>query len=689
MGGEWLRTKPQTTNTQHPTPMKSPAFLLILTLAALPVSAKPVMPPLFTDNMVFQQQTDAPIWGQAKAGKKVTITASWATTPVETTADAQGNWRTTLRTPQAGGPYTLTVSDGQKVTLQNVMVGEVWLCSGQSNMEMPVDGWSRVLNFEQEKQEANQYQNIRLLQVRKNTSPQPLNDFETNLGGGWQVCSAQSVKEFSATAYFFGRDIHKYRNVPVGLIDASWGGTFIEPWTSAQALALHPDMQQDLQRVAALPADKNEREQLYQKQLDEWKQREATLDSSARGFEIPELITHHLSRITSKWSTMTIPVKWEEGGLPGYDGVAWLLRTVDIPGAWAGKEVKIVLGPLVDDIDYTYFNGQLVGHTNAYGEMRSYTIPARQVKDGTAVIAMRIIDTGGEGGLYSSADQLYMECRGERLPLAGQWHYKATTPLSALQPIPVDNASSPNQVTVLYNAMINPLVGFAIRGTIWYQGCNNEHKGYQYRELLPLMIRDWRTKWGYDFPFYIVQLANYKQQQTQPGDDEWAEVREAQAMAARHVEKSGLACLIDIGEANDIHPRNKQEVGRRLALIARANTYGEKGLEFSGPLYKDYQIEGNSIRLLFDHADGLRTSDGSPLTGFAIAGSDHQWHWAQARIDGQTVIVSSPDVTAPVAVRYAWHVNPLCNLQNAAGLPAVPFRTDDWPGLSINNHWAN
>ncbi|MBQ9667205.1 MAG: 9-O-acetylesterase [Prevotella sp.] len=661
-------------------------FLLLAAMGVLSVSARPVMPPLFTDNMVLQQQTDAPIWGQAKAGSKVTVATSWNNATVITTADQQGHWRTTLRTPEAGGPYTITVSDGQKLVLRDVMVGEVWLCSGQSNMEMPIEGWGHVKNFEQEKEEANQYPDIRLLQVRKNTSPQPLADMETNLGGGWQKCSAESVKEFSATGYFFGRDIHKYRNVPVGLIDASWGGTFIEPWTSAEALRLHPDMQEALDYVQTLPADKAERERIYTDRLNQWKQQERSLDPGFQG----DRATWALPQTdVSQWPTMNIPVQWERAGLPGYDGVAWLRRTVDIPKSWAGKEVKLSMGGLVDDLDYTYFNGELIGQTNSYGEMRLYTIPARLVKAGQAVVTVRIIDTGGEGGIYSSADQIYLECRGERVTLTGPWHYKATTPLAKMPQMPVNDTSTPNQVTVLYNAMINPLVGFAIRGAIWYQGCNNEHKGYQYRELLPLMIRDWRTKWGYDFPFYIVQLANYKQLQTEPGDDEWAEVREAQAMAAQHVEKSGLACLIDIGDAGDIHPKNKQEVGRRLALIARANTYGEQKLEFSGPVYHRYQIEGNKIRIFFHHADGLRTADGGPLKGFAIAGSDHRWHWADARIEGRSVVVTSPDVTSPVAVRYAWHVNPICNLQNAALLPAVPFRTDDWPGLSINNHRAN
>ena len=662
--------------------------ILFLALAAgtLQLSARPVLPPLFTDNMVFQQQSDAPVWGQAKAGKKVTITASWSDTPVVTTADARGQWRATLRTPEAGGPYTVTISDGQKLVLQNVMVGEVWLCSGQSNMEMPIEGWGRVQNFEQEKQEANQYANIRLLQVRKNTSPQPISDFETNLGGGWQVCSAESVKEFSATGYFFGRNLHQTLNVPVGLIDSSWGGTFIEPWTSAGALRQHPDMREALDEIALVPADKSERKAFYDQRAADWKAREKGV---VGGYGADGRPTFALQDF-SAWPTMTVPVRWEQAGLTDFDGIVWMIREVDVPQAWAGKPLTLALGQ-IDDQDFTCWNGEEIGHTLTFGTMRTYTVPGRLVKAGRNVLAVSIVDTGGDGGIYSDAEHLYVaNAEGQRIALTGPWHYKTSTPLNALTAIPKSDDSSPNQVTVLFNAMIHPLVGFPIRGAIWYQGCNNEHKGYQYRELLPLLIRDWRQQWGYDFPFYIVQLANYKQQQTLPGDDEWAEVREAQAMAARHVENCGLACTIDIGDANDIHPKNKQEVGRRLALIARANTYGEQSVEFSGPLYRDYRIEGNQIRILFDHAQGLATeSPGTVVKGFAIAGSDRQWHWANARIDGQTVVVSSPDVAAPVAVRYAWHVNPVCNLQNAAGLPAVPFRTDDWPGLSINIHRAN
>ena len=672
-------------------------FISLASVCVLQVSARPVMPPLFTDNMVFQQQTDAPIWGQASAGKTVTVVASWDGKAVTATADAQGRWRTQLHTPQAGGPYTVTISDGQKLVLQNVMVGEVWLCSGQSNMEMPIDGWTRVNNYEQEKQEANQYPNIRLLQVKQRVSTQPSDQLDV-VEDGWQVCSAQSVKEFSATGYFFGRDIHKYRHVPVGLINASWGGTFIEPWTSAEALRLHPDMQEATATVSAIPSDPEGQAAFYAETMGRWQQQASALDP---GFKDGTPLWAASDFDDSSWDTVTLPKEWSDIGLGNYDGAMWYRHELTIPADMAGKDLLLKLGQ-VDDIDYTYFNGELVGQTYEYGQQRSYVVPARLVKKGRNVIAVHVIDNIGGGGIYSDASSLVIgtfkkvgKGKAERqelvktVSLANDWRYKVTVPLNRMPAVPQLRPNQPNQVTVLYNAMIHPLVGYAIRGAIWYQGCNNEHKGYQYRELLPLLIRDWRSRWGYDFPFYIVQLANFRRQQTEPGDDEWAEVREAQAMAAQHVENSGLACLIDVGDAGDIHPRNKQEVGRRLALIARANTYGERQLEFSGPVYRNYRIEGNQIRIFLSHADGLRTSDGGALKGFAIAGSDRKWHWADAQIDGRSIVVSCQDVVAPVAVRYAWHVNPICNLQNAAGLPAVPFRTDDWPGISINNHRAN
>lgn len=662
---------------------KKKLFLLSLSvMAVMGAGAKPVLPELFTSNMVMQQLADVPVWGTAKKGKVVTVTASWNNQTVTAKADENGRWKVTLRTIEAGGPYTVTISDGQKVTLENVMLGEVWLCSGQSNMEMPVDGWGRVLNFEEEKQEANQYKNIRLLQMKHRVETQPSDEVVTT-AGGWQVCSAASVKEFSATGYFFGRDIHKYRNVPVGLIDASWGGTFIEPWTSADALAQYPEMCPEIAKVQAIPSDKQQQLAFYSATMSEWGKKEKLTDP---GYKNGKAIWASTDFDDSKWETVNVPCEWGKMGLGNFDGVMWYRHEVDIPKSMAGKDLILSLG-WVDDIDYTFFNGESVGEMFDYGLDRKYTIPGRLVKAGRNVIAIRVIDIIGGGGIYHDAASLYLEPvkgkKNQRISLAAQWRYKLGPELKNMPSFPNLRLNQPNQVNVLYNAMINPIVQFPIRGAIWYQGCNNEQKGYQYRELLPLMIRDWREKWGNDFPFYIVQLANFRQQQTQPGDDLWAEVREAQAMTAQHVENSGLACTIDIGDAFDIHPRNKQEVGRRLALQARAKTYGEK-IEYSGPVFKNYQIEGGQIRVFFDHAEGLTARNGEQPKGFAIAGSDRKFYWATARIEGNSIVVSCPEVKFPVAVRYAWHENPICNIQNKQGLPAVPFRTDDWAGKSFN-----
>jgi sialate O-acetylesterase len=306
------------------------------------------------------------------------------------------------------------------------------------------------------------------------------------------------------------------------------------------------------------------------------------------------------------------------------------------------------------------------------------------------VIAVRVFDSAGEGG-FGGGGKMTLGPAGTKptdlMPLAGQWSYKVE---SGLEPKHPDWGSRPeppgpnnqNSPSVLYNAMIAPLVPFAIRGAIWYQGEANAGRAYQYRTLFPTMIRNWRKAWGEgEFPFYFVQLANWQPLKPEPGESEWAELREAQMMTLREPQ-TGMAVIIDIGDTNDIHPRNKLDVGHRLAAWALANTYGEK-VETSGPLYKSFAVEGDKIRVRFTHAVGLKTADGGPLKGFAIAGEDHKFVWAEARIEGNDVVVWNKDVTKPVAVRYAWADNPICNLYNKAGLPASPFRTDTWPGVTF------
>ena len=660
--------------------IKNLAISLFFLLGSATLSAQVNLLPIFSDNMVLQQQTQAPVWGKSKPNKKVEITTSWDQKKYTIQADAQGNWKTKVDTPVAGGPYTITISDGKPVKLNNVMIGEVWVCSGQSNMEMQVEGWGKVMNYQQEKEEANNYPNIRFLLVEKATSPLPINDMKA-VGNGWQVCSSKSVADFSAAGYFFGRDLHKYQNVPIGLIDTSWGGTYIETWTSKEALATMPDMQKKLEVLKGLPISSEDREKKFHSDVEDWKKEIEKID---KGFVDGRAVWTVTDFEDSAWKTMKVPGLMQEQGLKGFNGIVWFRRTMDIPANREGNELTLNVG-VIDDNDFTYFNGVQVGHTEGWMAPRSYKVPKELVKGGKAVIAVRVMDTGGTGGINGSPESISLHrSQSDAIPLAGDWKYQVSLNIKDIPQMPVNTANEPNIPGFLFNAMLNPLIPYSIKGAIWYQGEANTGQAYLYRELMPLMITDWRNRWGTDFPFYMVQLASFTAQQTAPVDATWAELREAQTRTL-HLENTGMAVTIDIGDAFDIHPKNKQEVGRRLALAARAQTYGEK-IPYSGPMYDTYQMEGNKIRIYFKHTDGgLKTANNEIIKGFTIAGVDHKFHWADAVIEGNTIVVSSPAVAFPVAVRYAWADNPICNLYNGANLPASPFRTDDWPGITAGN----
>lgn len=657
-------------------------FLLSLCLLinAGILSAQVKLSPIFSDNMVLQQLTQAPVWGDAAPNKRVEVTTSWDRKKYTIHSDTQGKWSLKVQTPVAGGPYTIVISDGKPTTISNVFIGEVWLCSGQSNMEMQVEGWGKVNNYEQELTQANLYPNIRLLQVEKNTSPVPITDVKVT-GGGWQVCSAASVANFSAVGYFFARDIHKFQNVPVGIINTSWGGTIAETWTSASALATMPSMKGEVQRVESMPQSKEQREKLFISQVEQWKKETQQKDL---GFQDGRPVWASLQTDDSGWQEMKLPGVIQEQGLAGFNGLVWFRKSINIPANWVGKDLILNIGP-VDDNDFTYFNGVEIGHTEGWMSPRSYKIPKELVKKGEAIISIRVMDTGGSGGMNGNPENLYLQATGkDRLELAGEWRYRVSLNINDFPKMPVNSANEPNIASFLFNAMLNPLIPYSIKGVLWYQGESNSGRAYQYRDLLPLMITDWRSRWGYEFPFYIVQLANFTVLQSAPTESTWAELREAQSQTL-HLNNTGLAVAIDIGDESDIHPKNKQEVGRRLALAARAQTYGEK-IAYSGPQFDTYTIEGDKIRIRFKHTDaGLTTYNNEPLKGFTIAGVDHKFYWAQGVIEGDEIVVSSPDVVFPIAVRYGWADNPLCNLVNGAALPASPFRTDDWQGITYGN----
>jgi len=651
--------------------LKISFFVIGCLMVSLSLSARLVMPVLFSDNMVLQQKTDAPIWGTTKANKKVLVKTSWDNKIYETQADNAGNWNLKVQTPGAGGPYQIVVKADETKTLNNVMIGEVWICSGQSNMEMPLSGWAKVDNYEQEIANAN-HPNIRLFQVEKSTKLSPAKDIKV-LGNSWLICSPANIPEFSATAYFFAVNLSKMlKNIPIGLIHASWGGTPAEAWTSAKSLNQMPDFQDYLAALKQIPSDPIEQKEYIDKEQNTYN---AQLTTKDRGYSEGKTLWVGTAVDDNNWEAMYVPKNWEDQTLKNFDGVVWLRKTIEIPASQAGKDLTLNLGT-VDDNEITYFNDQQIGATQGWDRERTYLIPGKLVKEGKNIITVRVFDSGGGGGIYGSPDKVFLTNGSAfKLSLSGDWKYKIGFSMMEI----VAPKVMPNQVqpTTLFNGMINPLIPYAFGGVIWYQGEANEFRAEQYSRLFPLLIHDWRSYWDKDFPFYFVQLANYKKRVDNPEKAEWAELREAQ-QSGLQLSNTGMAVIIDIGNGENIHPTNKQDVGKRLALLAADKTYGVKVIS-EGPKMQSYKITGSKVEITYSSiGSGLSIHDGSELKGFAVAGVDKKFHWATAEIKGDKVILHAPEVEFPIAVRYAWANNPECNLYNNEGLPAAPFRTDNW-----------
>ncbi len=631
---------------------------LLTTVAAMPARSqamtrviKPLLHPLFSENAVLQRDRPLKIWGWARENADVMVKFGGATRTIR--ADDAGYWSVPIRPRGAGGPYSLEVSSGrQNEVRRNLMFGDVWLCSGQSNMEWPLDATN---NAAAEKAAAN-YPNIRLLGVPQRVSNEPTDFFE----GNWKVCSPQTVGDFSAVGYFFGRRLNRDLKIPIGLIDSTWGGTVAEAWTSAPALQTMGDF--DASLAALRERDQNPTGADAQRAA--WWQNDAGTKS---GWKNPDFDD-------ATWKTMAAPAAWEDKGYADFDGVMWFRREVTVPASLTGRDLTLNLGN-IDDDDATYWNGNLVGETRGYGNARNYTVPRNQVKAGVSVIAIRVLDSGGGGGLRS-AMSLGPAGESKRMSLDGDWKYHLGAALKDAPPFPRD--TDQNTPTALYNGMIAPLLPGQIKGVIWYQGESNADRAKQYQTLLPTLIGDWRARFGADagapMPFYIVQLANFMAPDEQPRDDDWPRLREAQSLTAKNVPDTGIAVITDIGEENDIHPRNKQDVGLRLALAALKNTYGQN-VQADGPTLRSAEIRGGEIALTFDHADGLMLK-GDAARVFAVAGADGKYFWATPTIQGNTVYLLTPDVATPVSARFAWSNNPRANLYNSAGLPASPFRTD-------------
>lgn len=650
--------------------LKNISIIMILLAWNTCLQAKVVLPSVFTDNMVLQQKTEITFLGDAAKNKKLSVKTGWNGKEYHAEVDGQGKWSLKIPTPKAGGPYNVVFSDGTDLVLKNVMIGEVWFCSGQSNMEMPVAGWGKVMDYEREITEAN-YPSIRLFQVKKNISIAPLDDVESTMGG-WQECSSATVSEFSALAYFYARSLWKELDIPVGVIDCTWGGTPAEAWTSYETLKKVLGFREQTAMMEQAGFDRNRMEQAYGKQRAEWESLVAKEDKGMGG-GTPLWATSSLS--DERWRAMNLPGYWERKGLKDFDGIVWFRRILEIPAAWEGKPLKLSLG-MIDDEDITYFNGVEVARGSGYMTPRAYTVPAKLVKAGKAVITVRVFDFGGEGGIHGKPKELYAESGGKRISLAGDWKYSIGLSLKGFTPAPVSPTQSSSYPTVLFNAMVHPWIGFPIGGVIWYQGEANVGRAAQYGDMFPAMIADWRQQWKNDFPFYFVQLANFLESKEVQPDSEWAALREAQAKALC-LNTTGMATTIDIGLANDIHPKNKQEVGRRLALIALALNYGKR-IPFSGPVFRHYSIVGNQVEISFEYAEKGFQIKGDTLKGFILAGPDHVFYPAKAVVKDEKIVVSSPQVNIPIAVRYGWADNPNCNLYGKNGLPATPFRTDHW-----------
>lgn len=646
------------------------------------------MPSIFSDNMVLQQKSFAPFWGKAEPKLKVVIKTSWGASS-KTEVNNEGQWQTKIKTPKYGGPYTINIKIGESsIIYKNVLIGEVWLCSGQSNMEMPLEGWpprDTIANSKYEIANAN-YPKIRLFTVARIFSDKP----EFNCSGSWVECSPQTVNKFSATAFFFGKKLHKEIKMPIGLIHSSWGGTPVEAWISGKNIGEIKEYKEIINKLSEAKKDIEK--------LQAWLDKHSIINMTNRvgenrweGLDFLDADCAATNFDDNKWKDANLPGNWENTEVGNFDGVMWYRKKIEIPQNWISKDLILSLGP-IDDMDATFVNGQRVGGFERDGFWqtdRVYTIPKELVKDSLLTIAVRVIDNQGGGGIWGQKEKLNIQLKDseEKISLAGKWRYLAVAEYRGAKfyvfgskgeeyfnrpVLPVE--LSPYTPTVLYNAMIAPLVPYSIKGAIWYQGEANTNNPEAYKTLFPMMIKNWREDFMRgDFPFYYTQIAPYNYGVGTNSQ----RVREAQMVSLKTL-NTGMAVTLDIGNPNNIHPTNKKDVGERLALWALAKDYGKK-IVYSGPIYKSMKIIEGKITISFDHADGgLMVKERESGNNFLIAGEDKKFVKANVNITGKDLVVFNPLVPNPVAVRYCWDDTSEATVFNKAGLPASSFRTDDW-----------
>jgi sialate O-acetylesterase len=644
--------------------MKTKLIFIFFLFQVSQASSQIKLPGIFGDHMVLQRSQPVPVWGWASPNEKVTVQFNGQ--HKETITDQRGNWHITLDPQPAGGPFDFIVKAHNKIIFHDVMVGEVWICSGQSNMEFELNS---VLNADAEIQGA-AYPEIRHIRIPHEVSNTPKEDI---LPAQWENCSPVTAGNFTAVGYFFAREIVRRLHVPVGLINSSWGGTMSETWTSREAFENSAEFKSMIAQIPAKDFDAMVRERRSRLDQQILAVRKNINDS------FPEEQWKNPDYNSQAWPKISVAVIWESQplGLADLDGTVWYRKEVILDASAAEKPVTLSLG-MIDDNDITYVNGIRVGSTKSYNTTRTYQIQAGIFKPGKNIIAVRVEDTGGGGGFYGDSSAIQLKTETGIIHLGDPWNFRIAKILNN------GIGVGPNDFPcLLYNAMIHPLIPYGIRGVIWYQGEANADRAFQYRTAFPLLITDWRQQWGEgNFPFYFVQLASFNSANGNSATGStWAELREAQ-LKTLSLPATGMAVTIDIGESYDIHPKNKQDVGRRLAAIALNNIYGQK-MEYSGPVYQSMEIRENKIVLDFTHkGSGLMVKDKyGDGRGFEIAGSDGHFYKAKAYIRDNKVTVWAEEVSKPQAVHYAWADDAgNANLYNVEGFPAPPFRTDQWKG---------
>lgn len=635
--------------------MKRTFFFIWFLGLTMVLQAQIQLPHFFSDHMVLQREMPIPIWGTAPALSKVTV--KFNQQKISTTTDANGKWMVNLNAESAGGPYTLKISGSNKIIIKDVLVGDVWLCTGQSNMEWTVE---QSNDYEIEKPIAANSK-IRHIKFEHQTDFKPLNDIVKTT---WQVNSPETVGKFSGIGYYFAQSLFEDQQIPIGLINASWGGTNVETWISKTSFENSADFQY---LMSNMPEVKAEDMELLKIKDIETLQKVSLKDFNAQKFIDPIFDDSQCPEIFQ-------PKGWEQQIIGNIDGIVWIRKTFEITEEEAKQNATLHLSK-IDDFDVTYVNGQEVGSTQQWDIPRVYVLKNGILKPGKNVIVIKITDTGGGGGIYGAEKDVKLELENRQISLVGPWKFLAEKVIFATQ---VNSYPS-----IAYNAMIHPLKQFAIKGVIWYQGESNAARGFQYRKAFPLLIEDWRNQFRQpELPFYYVNLATFKTDGDSNRGDGWCEVREAQAMTL-DIPNTGMVVTTDIGDPNDIHPRDKKTVGKRLAHLVLHDLFG-KDIFCESPSFASMRIEGNQVFVSFhDIAKGMETKNFDEVFGFEIAGEDQIFYEAKAYLKGNEVIVSSEHVSNPKAVRFGWRGDDsACNLFNSAGLPVIPFRTDEWKTLT-------